>query len=229
MISKQLFSGMIFVLKALVLGLPLVGVSVAYGAGSLEVRVLDKQSGVAIENAAVCVGTGANPHQFGVRRTDHSGAAGFNDLLSDSLVVTVSKQGYQGREQRIESLKQARVLVLKVVAGGGGPHCDAPAVSAPEDVSSGLTIDAVSIRKDPGGSARILVSVRASGPANQVRISEQASFSGSQWRELQQPLSYELTAGEGVRHIYVQVRRYVESQGASIEVISPVERVRYRP
>ena len=87
----------------------------------------------------------------------------------------------------------------------------------------------MSIRKDPGGSGRILVSVRASGPANQVRISEQPDFAGSDWQQLEQPVSYDLADAEGVRQIYVQVRRHVESQGASIEVISPVERVQYRP
>ena len=200
-----------------------------FGTNWLEVRVLDKQNGSAVSEAAVCLGTSANPHQFGARRSDASGAVRFDDLLSDSLVVTVSKNGYQGREQRIESLNQARVVVLKLAPGGGGPDCDAPAAATPVDVSSGLAIDGVSIRKDPGESARILVSVRASGPANQVRISEQVDFVGSDWQPLEQPTPYDLSDAEGARQIYVQVRRHVESQGASIEVISPVERVQYRP
>jgi hypothetical protein len=41
-------------------------------------------------------------------------------------------------------------------------------------------------------------------------------------------MPYELS-GAGVRQIYVQVRRVVQSQGATIEVISPVERAEYRP
>ncbi|UCE77400.1 MAG: carboxypeptidase regulatory-like domain-containing protein [Gammaproteobacteria bacterium] len=229
MITKQWFSGIAFVAGATVFCLAQVSVAAGFGANWLEVRVLDKQNGSAVAEAAVCVGTSANPHQFGARRSDASGAVRFEDLLSDSLVVTVSKKGYQGREQRVESLNQARVVVLKLAPGGGGPHCDAPAALAPVDVSSGLAIDGVSIRKDPGGSGRILVSVRASGPANQVRISEQPDFGGSDWQQLEQPVPYELTDAEGVRQIYVQVRRHVESQGASIEVISPVERVQYRP
>ena len=81
--------------------------------------------------------------------------------------------------------------------------------------------------RDPEGSG-ILVSVKASGAANQVRISEQPDFSGSEWRELQQPVAYPLSDGEAPGHIYVQVRRHVQAQGATIEVVSPVERVRYR-
>ena len=229
MITKQWFSGIAFVSGTIVCCLGLLSTAAGYQSDWLEVRVLDKQSGSAVPDAAVCVGTSANPHQFGARRSDDNGAVRFDDLLSDSLLVTVSKQGYQGREQRVESPNQARVVVMKLAPGGGGPHCDAPAALAPVDVSSGLAIDGVSIRKDPGGSARILVSVRASGPANQVRISEQADFAGSDWQELQQPVPYDLTGTEGVRQIYVQVRRHVQSQGASIEVISPVEQVRYRP
>jgi hypothetical protein len=87
----------------------------------------------------------------------------------------------------------------------------------------------VSIRKDPGDSERILVSIRASGPANQARISEQPDFAGADWQDLDQPMPYGLSGGTGVRQIYVQVRRAVQSQGAIIEVTSPVERAEYRP
>lgn len=229
MTNKQWFSGTVLVWGAIVFCLPLTSTAAGYESDWLEVRVLDKHKGSALANAAVCVGTSANRHQFGARRTDDSGAVRFDDLLSDSLVVTVSKQGYQGREQRLESLNQTRVVILKIAPGGGGPHCDSPAASAPVDVSSGLAIDGVSIRRDPAGSGRILVSVRTSGPANQVRVSEQPDFSGSDWQELQQPVPYDLTDGESVKQIYVQVRRHAQSQGASLEVISPVEWVQYRP
>jgi hypothetical protein len=229
MINKNSLSGIIPVSAAMIVCLSLISTAGAYESNWLEVRVLDKNKGSAIVDAAVCVGTSANPHQFGAQRTGDSGVVRFDDLLSDSLVVTVAKQGYQGRAQRLESFSQARVVVMKVVPGGGGPKCDAPVASGPVDVSSGLAIEGVSIRKDPGGSARLLVSVTTAGPANQVRISEQADFTGSDWQELQQPVPYELSGAEGVKQIYVQVRRHVQSQGASIEVISPVERVRYRP
>jgi len=229
MITKHWFSGIAFVSAGIVCCLALVGTAAGYESDWLEVRVMDKENGRAIADAAVCLGTNANPSQFGARRTDDKGAVRFVDLLSDSLVVTVSGQGYKGRDQRLEMGNQARVVVLKLSPGGGGPRCDAPVASVPMDLSSGLSIDAVSIRKDPGGLGRILVSVTASGPANQVRISEHADFSGSDWQELQLPVAYDLTNGKDAGQIYVQVRRHVQAQGASIEVISPVERVSYRP
>ncbi len=229
MATKKRFSGIALVAGSIVFCLGHLSMAAGSGADWLEVRVLDKQNGTVVADAAVCVGTSANPHQFGARRSDASGVVRFDDLLSDSLVVTVSRKGFQSREQRVESLNQTRVVVLKLAPGGGGPHCEAPAALAPLDTSSGLAIDGVSIRKDPGDSARILVSVRTSGPANQARISEQPDFAGSDWQELKQPMAYELSGTAGAGQIYVQVRRHVQSQGASIEVISPVERVVYRP
>jgi hypothetical protein len=229
MISKSFFS-LIFLLSATVVSwLASGGIRAAHASQSLQVRVLDRHSGTAIPDAAVCLGTGANPSQFGVGRTDLTGAASFNDLLSDALLVTVSRQGFQGRAQRIESLTQSRVLLVKVVPGGGGPHCDAPTGEEEESLSSGLEIDGVSIRKAQSDPTGVLLSVVASAPANQVRISEHANFAGASWQAFQQPVLFNVGPGQARRDIYVQIRRYVESQGATIEVISPVKRVRYRP
>lgn len=229
MTTKHRFSGIAFVSAGIFFSLAVVGVAAGYESDWLEVRVTDNESGRAIADAAVCLGTSANPNQFGARRTDDKGAVRFSDLLSDSLVVTVSGEGYKGRNQTVERGNQARVVILKLTPGGGGPRCDAPLASVPADLSPGLAIEGASIRQDPGDSGRILVSVRTSGPANQVRISERADFSGSDWQELRQPVTYDLTEGQGGRQIYVQVRRHVQAQGASIEVVSPIERVSYRP
>ena len=229
MVIKHWFSGIAFGAGALVFCLPQPGMAAGLEPDWIEVRVLDKQHGGPVADAAVCVGTRANPQQFGARRSDASGVVRFEDLLSSSLVVTASKNGFQGKEQRVDSPSQTRAVVLKLAPGGGGPQCDAPVASAPLDMSSGLAIDGVSIRKDPGDSERILVSIRASGPANQARISEQPDFAGADWQDLDQPMPYGLSGGTGVRQIYVQVRRAVQSQGAIIEVTSPVERAEYRP
>ena len=229
MVSKQWFAGIAFGVGALLFCVQQPSMAAGLEPDWIEVRVLDKQHGRPVVDAAVCVGTRANPQQFGARRSDASGTVRFDDLLSSSLVVTASKEGFQGKQQRVDSPSQTRVVVLKLAPGGGGPQCDAPVATAPLDTSSGLAIDGVSIRKDPGDSTRILISVRTSGPANQARISEQPDFAGADWQALKQPMPYELGGGAGVRQIYVQVRRIVQSQGASIEVISPVERAKYRP
>ncbi|MGD8851923.1 MAG: carboxypeptidase-like regulatory domain-containing protein [Gammaproteobacteria bacterium] len=227
MANNKLFVGLRFLLL-----FPLLWISLAEAAGYdrnwIEVRVVDKHSGNAVEAAAVCVGTSADPEQFGARRTDAGGTVRFSDLLSHSVVVTASKKGYQGSERRLERLTRASVVVLKIVPGGGGPRCEAPAAGAQEAAPAELEIEGVSIRKDPEQSGRILLSIKLSGAASQVRISEQADFSDVQWRKLEQPLAFELSQGGGTKQLYVQLRRHLETEGASMEVTSAVRRVRYR-
>jgi len=67
------------------------------------------------------------------------------------------------------------------------------------------------------------------GTANQIRIGEQADFSGAKWQSLQTPVAYQLSEGAAAKDLYIQVRRYAQVEGANIEVVSPVRRVKYRP
>lgn len=195
----------------------------------LEVHLLDKQDGKPLANAAVCVGTRARLDQFGAGRTDRRGVVRFEDIRPSTLVVTTSDRGYQGRQQVLEPLYQSHVLVVKLTTGGGGPVCDAPrAVSAGSAAS--LTVDAVRVRADINAPAPtgVLVSARVSGPANQIRISEQADFEGAGWQPYKPSVAFVLSAGRGGKQLYVQVRRVSQAQGASIEVVSPVKKVPYR-
>lgn len=195
----------------------------------LEVQLFDKQDGKPLADAAVCLGTQARLDQFGAKRTDSRGVVRFEGVRPHPLVVTVSGRGYQGRQQLLEPLYQSRVLVLKLVTGGGGAVCDAPLAASGESAPS-LTVDAVRIRADINAQvpAGVLVSARVSGPANQIRISEQADFKGAQWQPYAPSVPFTLSAGSGLKQLYVQVRRVSEVQGASIEVISPAKEVRYR-
>ena len=193
----------------------------------LEVQVLNKQTGAVVSDAAVCLGTSARPDQFGAVRTDNRGIVRFNELLPNPLLLTVSKQGYQGKQQLLEPLYQNRVLVMKLVSGGGGPHCDAPAAAVDREVSTGLAIERVRVKAD-GGSGNVLVSVSVSGTANQIRVSEQADFSDVTWQDLKPDVTYTPSEGKGLKQIYVQVRRVAKVKGASIEVLSATEKVQYR-
>lgn len=197
----------------------------------LEVRVLGSQAGAPLADAAVCLGTSARPDQFGARRSDSQGVVRFDEVRSYPLVLTVSGQGYQGRQEVIEPMHQSRVVVVKLVTGGGGPLCDAPqGASSAADAGSGLSLGAVTVRADINARSGtgVLVSARASGPVNQIRISEQADFKDTDWRPYKPEVPVTLSAGTGVKQLYVQVRRAAQVQGASIEVVSPVKTVSYR-
>jgi hypothetical protein len=145
------------------------------------------------------------------------------------LLATVSKRGFQGRKQLLESLYQSRVLVMRIASGGGGPECDAPAEPLDNTTSSGLTVDRIDISADSatGESGNVLISAAASGPVNQIRISEQADFSGASWQAYQPAVAYTLSQGKGLKQVHVQVRRFSEVEGASIEVVSPPKKAKH--
>ena len=229
MASKNVIRGYSLCVVALV-GFPPAALPAGFESHSLEVHVLDRQSGNAIDSAAVCLGTAAKTDQFGARRTNADGITRFEDLPPNSLLVTVSKRGLQGNQQLLEPMSQHRVIVLKVAAGGGGPQCDAPPAAAVADATSGLKIDRVKISQgaDGGNSNQISVSVKVSRMANQMRISESADFAGAQWQEFRSPVAFKVAPGRGVKQLYVQVRHHVQTEGAVIEVVSPVEQVRFR-
>jgi len=198
----------------------------------IEVHVLDRQTGSAISEAAVCLGTTARPDQFGARRSDKDGVVRFEDLsqLPVPMLATVSKSGYQGRKQLLEPQNQNRILILKVVSGGGGPQCDAPLALVEDDADSGLTIERITIKPDAAAdsSGQVQVSVKVSGDANQIRISEKADFSGAPWQTLAPTVAYSTSQGKGIKQIYVQVRRQAKTRGASIEVVSQPGKTTYR-
>ena len=197
----------------------------------LEVRVFNKQSDRAVSGAAVCLGTTARPDQFGAGRSDEDGVVRFENLSQRPmpLLATVSKQGFQGRMQLLESLYQSRVLVMKIASGGGGPECNAPAEPLENATASGLTLDRIDISADSatGESGKVLISAAASGPVNQIRISEQADFAGASWQAYQPAVAYTLSQGKGLKHVHVQVRRFSEVEGASIEVVSPPRKAKH--
>jgi len=202
----------------------------AYESAWLEVRVVNKHDDRPISNAAVCLGTAASVDQFGASRSDASGIIRFEDLPRNPLLVTVSKQGFQGRAQRLEPMYESRVLVVKIVPGGGGPACDVPIEASAEEVSPALEITALSVSRAraEGNGNRVFVSLEVSGRANQLRISDQPDFSGVQWQPFESPVAYQLSEGAGMKRIYVQVRRLAQTQGGSIEVVSPARVVNYR-
>jgi len=217
-----------------VVGAGLVGLFVTHvslaqlQASWLEVHLLDKHNGKPLSGAAVCLGTRARLDQFGAQRTDRRGVVRFTDVRPHALILTTSGQGYQGRQQRFDPLKQNRVVEIKLTTGGGGPVCDAPRPASAG--AAGLVVDAVRIRADihAHAPAGVLVSARISGPANQIRISEQPDFKGVAWRAYQPSLPFTLSSAKGMKQLYVQVRRVSSVKGATIEELSAVKAVRYQ-
>ncbi|HFD80907.1 MAG TPA: carboxypeptidase regulatory-like domain-containing protein [Gammaproteobacteria bacterium] len=198
----------------------------------LEVHVQDAQDGRPLAGAAVCLGTSARLDQFGARRSDETGTVRFREFLPNTMMLTVSHPGFRGRQQVLEPLYENRILVVRLAHGGGGPQCRAPVASGSgHPAAAGLAIEEVTVKSDPssaGGDHRVLLSVRLSGTANQIRVSEQRDFADVSWQPLRGSVAYQLSDGKGLKQIFVQVRRVANTEGAAIEVVSPVKRVQYR-
>ncbi len=195
----------------------------------LEVRIVDKQSGEPVAQAAVCLGTSASPDQFGARRVAADGTVRFDDLPMNSMVLTTSRRGYLGKRQVIEPLSGNRVIVVNLVRGGGGPVCNAAQSVETPPATGELDITDVKLSADTSSAdGRILIAVQVSGQANQIRIAESADFAGAAWQDLKPRNRYKLSPGKGLKRLYIQVRRQVKTNGASIEVLSPVKVVSYR-
>lgn len=193
----------------------------------LEAHTFDSQTGKPLADVAICLGTSARADQFGARRTDQNGVVRFEDVRPVPLVLTASRSGYKGREQSLEPLHQSRVMVLKLVTGGGGAVCNAER-SADGVSDTGLAIDTINVRRDSNVENGVLVSVAASGKVNQIRVGEQADLTNVTWQPYKDAAPYTLSAGSGTKRLFVQVRRASEVQGASIAVESPVKQVSYR-
>jgi len=205
--------------------------SVAYGSNWLEVRVIDKQSGSPVGQAAVCLGTSARSDQFGAHRAAADGVVRFEDLPVNSMTLTASRRGYQGKQQRVGPLLGNRVIVLSLAQGGGGPVCTAIAATE-EQPPATEQVQITSVRvvadKTSSSAARVIVIIGASGEADQVRIAESADFAGVGWKDLKPKNGYTLSPGKGLKQLYIQVRHSVRTKGASIEALSPVKSVLYR-
>ncbi|VAW74366.1 hypothetical protein MNBD_GAMMA15-1350 [hydrothermal vent metagenome] len=204
--------------------------SAGYGSNWLEVRVVDKQSGSSIGQAAVCLGTAAQPDQFGARRAAADGIVRFNDIPANTMVLTASKLGYQGKLQSVEPLSGNRVIELNLASGGGGPACTAVTSEKEPQTTDELAITEAHVVADSASSSgnKVFVKVSVSGVANQIRVSESSSFKDAVWQELKPQNRYTVSEGKGVKRIYVQVRRQIKASGASIEVLSPARVAAYR-
>ncbi|MDT8386178.1 MAG: hypothetical protein RQ736_01585 [Thiogranum sp.] len=198
---------------------------------ALTVQVLGGSTGDAIENASVCLGTSANPEQLGAKRTAIDGMARFDITLPDQVLITVAKPGFKGSRQLLQTGSPNQMLVLKLASGGGGPQCSAPATQSNRQDSGGLNIVDIDVAKpaSTGTADHVLVSVAVEGKANQIRISGSADMSETEWQALRNPIAYQLDGSSGPREIYIQVRRYAQTEGANIEIISPVRSFRYFP
>jgi hypothetical protein len=192
-------------------------------ASELRVRVFERGGKQPLAGVSVCLGTSANPVQFGSDQTDREGYAVFNDVPRAPLLITASKSGYKGYQQSLVTSSIPRLLVLSLPAGGGGAMCTTVGDHAATS-TGGLQITEFSINagatKSPDREVRL--DHRVSGHPSEYRAGESRDISTAPWQGYSAQPVFVLSPGNGKKTVYFQVRRYSKIDGADIQTLSPV-------
>jgi len=191
-------------------------------ASELRVRVFERGA-KPLAGVSVCLGTSANPVQFGSHQTDSEGYAAFADVPRASLLITASKTGYQGYQQSLVTSTMPRLLVISLPAGGGGAVCT-PVGGHTVASTDGLQISDFSINKGAATSSdrEVHLDHRVSGHPSEYRAGENRDLSTAPWQRYSAQPVFVLSPGNGRKTVYFQVRRYSRIDGADIQTLSPV-------
>ena len=192
-------------------------------ASELRVRVFERGGKQPLAGVSVCLGTPANPMQFGSDQTDRRGYAVFTDVPRASLLITASKSGYKGEQQSLVTSTIPRLLVMSLPTGGGGGVCT-PVGERAAVSTGGLQISDFSINEGATASPdrQVRLDYRVSGHPSEYRASESRDISTAPWQRINAQPVFVLSPGNGKKTVYFQVRRYSKINGADIQTLSPV-------
>jgi hypothetical protein len=190
----------------------------------LTLQVSRQGTGQLLADVNVCVGTPANPDQFGTARTAGDGSVRFTALPQAPLTVVMSKDGFRSRQLALGPLDADRDMLVTLPRGGGGPHCAGPLAAA--EPGPGVDLRLAEVRINQGasvtGERTVELSLRASDEPTHYRASERSDFEGAEWARFRQPIRYRLSGGEGEKTVFVQLRKYRSAGGGEIETLSNV-------
>lgn len=204
--------------------LPLLGVLLGFAstqahAVKFGVRVVGAD-GAPVAGAAVCIGTAGNYKQFGALFTSADGDV-MIDVPSVPLVVTVSKNRFSGVRMSEPARRFNIVKTVKLHDGVPGPRCRAGSSLASSDsqqsAPAGIKIGNVSIREN---AFNVAVIPQVTGNANSYRLSRSESMTNAKWRNFTSSIMVDPNLLGGT--VYLQVRRYQQVKGASLEAHSNV-------
>ncbi len=214
------------IMKSWLLGLftvLLLVMSASSSAAQLTVRIFERGGKAPLQGVAVCLGTSARLSQFGTGLTNAEGYVMFTDVPRTRLLVTASRSGYMGEQERMAGSGKNRMLVLSLITGGGGVQCPLD-----KDVrvrkTAGLEIESFSLNDGAAVTANTLVALdnKITGSATQYRASERPDFNGAEWQAYENRPGFRLSAGPGNKTVYFQVRRHAVISDAVIDTRSSI-------
>ncbi len=204
-------------------------ISLSTHAYSLKVRVLDADKSRPLKNIAVCLGTPGNNQQFGAVRTDRHGNATFSDLPDTEMLITVSAQQYKGIKRIVATTAADFTRIIHLPKGGLGPVCNAPPkiIEIKDVTPKGPVLKVDGIKIDRGhmttSSRSVVLIPRIQGEPTHYRVSEDPQFRDAKWVAFQKTPLFTLSAGDGPKRIYFQVKKVVVMDDkATIEKLSNV-------
>jgi len=214
---KHLTSVPVFLLL-LLLSLPI-------SAADIQVQVFERGGKAPLAGVAVCLGTPARISQFGAILSDENGSAVFNGVPRATVVVTASRNGYKAEQETLVLSTANRKLVMSLPTGGGGIQCPLGESSA-RVTGNGLTISRFAMSSGIAATTtgKVTLDNVVSGKPTQYRASERADFKGADWQGYTKTPAFQLSAGPGRKTVYFQVRRHATSNGANLEILSPVSK-----
>jgi hypothetical protein len=199
---------------------------------NVTIQISKRGAGYPLKEAAVCLGTPANPAQFGAQLADDKGVVQFDKVHARAeLVLTVSKSGYKGRQVALGTAQHNRGVLLTLAAGGGGPECaKAVALVQPAPVaeprsprfSPGIKDFRINGGEAATQSPKVTLTYTLTGEASHYRASERSDFAAVEWQPIKPEVRYDLASGSGSRTVYFQVGKLVTAEGAEIEILSDV-------
>jgi hypothetical protein len=197
--------------------------SAAAGAADVRIRVVDAAKRTPLSDAGVCLGTPADPEQFGALRTDAQGNAIFSGVPATPLMLTVSRDQYRGYRVQHGAKRYDVVIEVGLQTGGLGPICDAPLTAGAAEQTR-LAISRFTINAGQRVTNRSDVSIAAvvAGGPTHYRLSERADFSDAEWQPFALPTRFQLSRARGLKTVFFQVRRFRSSGEASMQSVSEI-------
>ncbi len=204
--------------------LAILAISMAVHAADVEVRVTATTQNIPVSGASVCLETPAYVSQFRAQRTNAEGSVVFSNIPDTPLRLTVSKTRFRGKHTFLSAESSNRVVLVRLQLGSGGPVCAAPEVKGLETAGAGLQVESCRINHGAATTTRRQVTLECvvHGDATHYRISENQNLTDASWRPYESTPRIQLGASRGEKTVYFQVRRYSETSGARLQMVSNV-------